>query len=147
MLVRFDCLKLPGNKKLYLFFEVHAPLSNCDRQQLEILSKILVLRDRLRLPTMHLMVEVPSWLAQERALGSKVTYDFLERVAHCPSIVAEDIENRCISLAAYYLLGLSKRESEDASCAREQYNAGPRWYTTGDITVGMLLEEFSTQKA
>ena len=147
VLVRFDHVKLPNKKNLYVFFEIHDRWSIHDKQQLDALSKILTLRAQRQLPAMHLMVEVPLLLAQERANGQKVTYSIINRVTHCPLIKAEDIEIRCASSVAEYLLNLSLPDLEVETRAAELFNAGSNWCTVGDVTVGNLLEELSSQKA
>ena len=156
VLVNFYKLVLPNGKNVYLFFEIHRPPSIQDEQQLENFSKILILRDQLQKTPIHLMVEVPPFLCQERESRQKVTYNILEKVAHCPSIIAEDIEIRCIANSSDYLLDLPKRFFEEKPSMflwfleKESFlhfNAADDWCILGDITFGMLLNEFKTQNA
>ncbi len=148
VLVRFDCLKMPNGKKVFIFFEFHSPISARDKNQLEIMERILLLLNHEpRTDRLRLMVEVPAYIVQECAQMPKVTYDIINRVEHIQSIIAEDVEIRCMCLGASCLLDAPIEQVEDERIATELYNAGESWCAAGDITVERLLKEFSTQKA
>lgn len=147
VLVRFDYLTLPNGKKLFVLFELHILMTERDKEQLTSLEQFLSSRSVRDSERMHLMVEVPSLLVQQYTQAQKVTYDIVRLAEYSPSVVAEDIEIRCKSMASGYILSFSAQDFEDENLAQEQYNAGSIWCTVGDITVRDLLEEFSVQKA
>lgn len=158
VLVQFKLLQFK-NKKIYVLSEFHPrPIQEMDREQLETLMRTdvgqletltstLVNRDRKGFPVLHLMVEVPSLLAQERSRWDKVTHNIIERVARCQSIVAEDIEIRLVALVAYYLLDLPPEILKEDKVLEEQYNAGTHWCSVGEVTVDMLMKEVAGQTA
>lgn len=147
VLIRFDYVRTTDNKHVYVFFERHNPASRVDVLQLTTLSRALLMRDSRKMPQLHLMIEVPSLLAQIRSPERKVTHNMIERVRHCPSISAEDVEIRCVSLAAEYMLGLSKQEIEDGAFLQDRFNAGNTWCCAGDITFEDVLGECISQEA
>ncbi len=146
VLVRFDYLIMPNGKKIYVLFELHIPAFFKDKEQLSSLESMLTRANWRGQDRMHVMVEVPSFLTQQFAQNPKVTYDLVNNIGQSQSVIAEDMEIRCKSLAAYYLLSLSREDLEDETVALEQYNAGSSWCTTGEITIRDLLQEFRTQK-
>lgn len=147
VLIRFDHVRTPDNKHVYVFFERHNPASRVDELQLTTLSRALLMRDSRKMPQLHLMIEVPSLLAQVRSPEKKVTHNVIESVRHCSSISAEDIEIRCVSLAAEYMLGLSKQEIEDGAFLHDRFNAGSTWCCAADVTFEDVLAEYSSQEA
>jgi hypothetical protein len=141
VLVRCDHMRIPDGKDVYVFFELHNPVSHVDEAQLMALSEAMRMRDVCKMPVLHLMVEVPSLLAQIRSCAKKVTYNLVQHAQYCSSVVAEDIEIRCVSLAAMCLLSLSRQEMEEGLFLCDRFNARNTWCCAADITFEDVLRE------
>lgn len=147
ILAQLDHHVTKQGQNIYVFHEFHHPITEKDHEQLTSMTRALEVRSRQSTKPLHLLVEVPSLLTQTRNGSDKVTAGIINTIHSMPSITASNVEMRCISLAALYLLSRSNNAlNQENQLAQERYNAGNRWCTLGDITFDSVLQELDRYK-
>lgn len=135
VLVRVDFVSVPGKKTITLYFDQHG-LAEDQEQLIDFTQSVKTWTINNPSKELHILLETPPDLYKQQ-FGANVLSYITDTVKEVLRVQVEDIEIRCVSHAALFIL-----QGSDDVHPKDIYRVGDCSCVLGKVTLSGVIEEY-----